>query len=431
MPPCQGKKTKPSPQTESFAAFVGIDWADKEHAICVLDGDRNTSDQLKHSAEAIDAWATQMHEQFGGRPVAVAIEQSRGGLFHALMQYEHLRLFPINPKKAANYRKALACSGAKSDPADAHMLARYLREHHDHLRAWEGDTLETRRIAALCELRRKIVEARKSETQRLGSMLKLYFPQALDLVESLPGPLHGPLALELLGRWPSPKELQRANPKTLQKFFRQHGQRNDEKIKEQIQRIRAFRHLTEDAAIIEPTVLYVGLLLKQIEQFNEAIAEFEKQIASAFSKHEDAAIFRSLPGAGVALAPRLLAAMGSDRKRFGEATEVQAYCGIAPVTRRSGQACRVSMRRACPKFVRQTFHEFADQARKWSDWSRAYYEHLRGQGKRHHAAVRALAFKWIRIIFRMWKTSTLYDENRYQQQLQRRNSPLAKFLPSP
>ena len=426
MPTCQGKATETS-RTDTFAAFVGIDWADKEHAICVLDGDQNTSDQLKHSAEAIDAWATRMHQQFGGRPVAVAIEQSRGGLFHALMQYEHLRLFPINPKQAANYRKALACSGAKSDPADAHMLARFLREHHDQLRPWEGDTAETRRIAALCELRRKIVEARKSEAQRLGSMLKLYFPQAIDLV----GPLHGPLALELLGRWPTLKKLQRANPKTLQKFFRQHGQRNDEKIKEQVQQIRAFRHLTKDAAIIEPTALYVGLLIKQIEQFNEAIAEFEKQLDAAFSKHEDAAIFRSLPGAGEALAPRLLAAMGSERERFSEAKEVQAYCGIAPVTRRSGQACHVSMRRACPKFIRQTFHEFADQARRWSAWSKAYYEQLRGQGKRHHAAVRALAFKWIRIIFRMWKTRTPYDENRYQQQLQRRNSPLAKYLPSP
>ena len=78
---------------------------------------------------------------------------------------------------------------------------------------------------------------------------------------------------------------------------------------------------------------------------------------------------------------------------------------------------------------RENLIEFADQARRWSAWPKAYYEQLRGQGKRHHAAVRALAFKWIRIIFRMWKTRTPYDENRYQQQLQRRNSPLAKYLP--
>lgn len=426
MPTCQGKATQTS-QTESFAAFVGIDWADKEHAICVLSGDQMTFEQIEHSAEAIAQWAERMHQQFDGRPVAVAIEQSRGGLFHALMQYEHLILFPINPKQAANYRKALSCSGAKSDPADADMLARFVREHHDQLREWKGDTAETRLISRLCELRRKIVETRKSVVQRLTSTLKLYFPAALDLA----GPLQGPLALELLGRWPSLKELQRANPKTLQKFFRRHGRRNDEQVKEQVQQIRAIRPLTEDAAIIKPNALYVGMLVKQIEQLNESVVKFDEQIATVFAKHEDAALFRSLPGAGEALAPRLLAAMGSDRERFSEAKEVQAYCGIAPVTRRSGQACHVSMRRACPKFIRQTFHEFADHARKWSPWSKAYYGHLRDQGKRHHAAVRALAFKWIRIIFQMWKTRTPYDENRYQQQLQRRNSPLAKLIPSP
>ena len=392
MPTCQGKtkltSTVPSQQTETFAAFVGIDWADKEHAICVLDGDQNTFEQIEHSAEAIDAWAARMHEQFGGRPVAVAIELSRGGLFHALMQYDHLRLFPINPKQAANYRKALSCSGAKSDPADADMLARFVREHHDQLREWKGDTAETRLIARLCELRRKVVETRKSVAQRLTSTLKLYFPAALDLA----GPLQGPLALELLSRWPSLKELQRANPKTLQKFFRQHGRRNDDKVKEQVQQIRAIRPLTSDAAIIKPNALYVDMLVKQIEQLNESLVKFDEQIAAVFAKHEDAALFRSLPGAGEALAPRLLAAMGSDRERFSEAKEVQAYCGIAPVTRRSGQACHVSMRRACPKFIRQTFHEFADHARKWSPWSKAYYRHLRDQGKRHHAAVRALAF---------------------------------------
>ena len=95
-----------------------------------------------------------------------------------------------------------------------------------------------------------MVESRKSAAQRLTSVLKRYFPQALDLVDSLHGPLHGPMALELLRRWPSLKKLQRANPKTLQTFFRQYGRRNDEKIKEQVQQIRALLPLTEDAAIL-------------------------------------------------------------------------------------------------------------------------------------------------------------------------------------
>ena len=120
--------------------------------------------------------------------------------------------------------------------------------------------------------------------------------------------------------------------------------------------------------------------------------------------------------------------MGSDRERFASARDVQCYCGIAPVTKKSGNSCSVRRRFACPKFLRQTFHEFADHARKWSPWSKAYYEYLLAKGTKHNAAVRALAFKWIRIIFRMWKERTTYDESTYLKQLQKKNSPCLKFL---
>jgi len=134
----------------------------------------------------------------------------------------------------------------------------------------------------------------------------------------------------------------------------------------------------------------------------------------------DATIFY-LPG-------RLIAAFGSDRDRYHSAEEVQCYSGIAPVTRRSGKTLHVSSRYACPKFLKQTFHEFADHARKWSRWSAAYYRQKREAGCKHQAAVRALAFKWIRIMFRLWKTHSTYDETRYIQQLKQTNSPLVKYL---
>ena len=128
------------------------------------------------------------------------------------------------------------------------------------------------------------------------------------------------------------------------------------------------------------------------------------------------------------LFPRLIAAFGSDRSRYSSAAEVQCYSGIAPVTRRSGKTLHVSSRYACPKFLKQTFHEFADHARKWSRWSAAYYRQKREAGCKHQAAVRALAFKWIRIMFRLWKTHSTYDETRYIQQLKQTNSPLVKYL---
>jgi len=148
-------------------------------------------------------------------------------------------------------------------------------------------------------------------------------------------------------------------------------------------------------------------------------------------EHPDAALFLALPGAGAALAPRLLVAFGSDRQRFQTAAELQTLSGVAPVTKRSGKRRTVHRRWACPKFLLQTFHEFAMCSRKKSVWAKAFYLLQRSHGKGHHAALRSLAFKWIRILFRCWKTNTPYSEMRYLQSLQRSNAPLLAFLSAP
>jgi transposase len=194
---------------------------------------------------------------------------------------------------------------------------------------------------------------------------------------------------------------------------------------------RGWTPWTRDRAQLEPTALYLQAIVPQLAALNQAIERFEQRIEQVFAQHQDAPLFRSLPGAGPALAPRLLVALGSDRKRFASAAEVQAYSGIAPITQRSGKSCQVRRRYACPKFLRQTFHEFADQARKWSGWSKAYYRHLRQRGQCHQAALRALAFKWIRILYPLWIHRTPYDEQRYQNQLRAKNVPYLHLLETP
>ena len=134
------------------------------------------------------------------------------------------------------------------------------------------------------------------------------------------------------------------------------------------------------------------------------------------------------PEGGPALAPRLLVAMGTDRERFHTSDEVATFVGIAPVTERSGQRTWVHWRLACSKFLRQSFHEFANMSRHQSTWANAYYETQRARGKSHHAALRALAFKWIRIIYHCWKQREVYDEAKYLAALAQRHSPLIKFM---
>jgi transposase len=154
----------------------------------------------------------------------------------------------------------------------------------------------------------------------------------------------------------------------------------------------------------------------------------EADIAAAFAAHPEAHLYAALPGAGPALAPRLLVAFGTDRTRYPAAASLQKYSGIAPVKEQSGRQVWVHWRWNAPKFLRQTFVEWAGQTIPKCAWAKAYYLQQKRAGKRHQTILRGLAFKWIRILWRCWQDHIPYDESRYINSLTHQNSPLAKAL---
>jgi hypothetical protein len=184
----------------------------------------------------------------------------------------------------------------------------------------------------------------------------------------------------------------------------------------------------KDRAVVEAKVPVVKVSVQLIQVLHEGIEGLNQQIQEAAAAHPDFFIFDSLPGAGAVMAPRLLAAFGSERERYQNAAEVQTWAGIAPVTESSGKSSWVHFRFACSKFLRQSFHEFAACSIPKSPWARAYYELQRHRGKKHHAAVRALAFKWIRIMYSCWKKRVAYDEKIYLAALAIHNSPLVATI---
>lgn len=303
----------------------------------------------------------------------------------------------------------------------------FLKQFRDRVAIWQPDDELTRRIGLLSEQRRTLVNDRNRIVLRLQSLLKLYFPQALTLCGST---LYRDQPLKLLKRWPSLGDLQQAHPKTLRAFLKDHGVSNKDQQTAWIETVRAAVPLTSDRAVIEPHSMMVQTLAQQIAELNKAIEAYDKALAQAVAEHPDNEIFRSLPGAGDALVPRMISAFGTDRDRYDSAASMQCKSGIAPVTKASGQSKVVQKRISCSKFLRQTFHEFANCSRQRSAWAKAFYDMKRKQGAKHQAAVRALAYKWIRIIYRLWQAGQHYDEARYQVSLRAHNSPLLQFLES-
>jgi transposase len=353
------------------------------------------------------------------------LEQARGALIYMLSKYAHLVLFPVHPTTAARYRETFCTSGAKDDPNDTASLLDLLLRHRERLRQLQPDTEETRLLQFLVEERRRAVNEKTRQSNRLTDCLKLYFPQILRWFDDVATPLVG----DLLERWPSLEELRRAHPGTLRKFFNEHNCRSAERNQERIDAIYAAVSATNDAAVLEAGVLTAHGLVALIRTLRDTVARLDQRIEQLVATHPEGALFASLPGAGPVLVPRLIVAFGTRRERYDSAYEVQCYSGIAPVKEASGKTSWVHFRRACPIFLRQTFHEFALHSIGQSEWAKAYYDHLRKDEKKtHHAAVRSLAYKWIRIIFRCWKDGNPYDEEVYLNSLRRRGSQLGAAL---
>jgi transposase len=406
-----------------FAALIGLDWGDRQHALALLDTSSKTTEttMLTHSTEQVRAWLQQLQERFQGRPVALALETSKGPLVHLLMDVPWLTLFPVHPATSARMRKAFTPSGAKDDVPDAHVLLDLLVNHRDKLRSLASEDVATRRLAGLSEGRRRAVDHRTQLGNELRSVLKGYFPQALELVGEQ---LYSPLALDFLRRWPDLLRLKASRPVAIKNFYHRHNVRRPEAVAQRLKLIDRALALTTDEAIVFVSIRQVERLIEELRVVQKHIERYEQEIDRAFASHPEAALFRELPGAGKVLAPRLLVAFGTDRTRFANASQFQCYSGIAPVKEKSGGRVWIHWRWSAPWFVRQTLIEWAGQSTLYCPWAKLYYDQQKAKGKGHWAIMRTLAFKWIRILWRCWATRTPYDETRYLAALAKRHSPL-------
>src|SRR5438445_6619541 len=203
-----------------YAALVAIDCADQQHAVCLLDPTTGRREQaiVKHTPAALQEWTLSLRQRFAGQPIAVCLEQSRGPLLYALLQYDFLVLYPINPATLAKYRQAFSTAHGKDDPSDADYLLDLLEHHRQRLTPWRPDDEKTRTLRLLVEQRRRLVNDGTRTTNRLTALLKSYFPQVLNWFSEL----RTLIVCDFLDRWPSLEAVQRTRPTTVNRFLRSH-----------------------------------------------------------------------------------------------------------------------------------------------------------------------------------------------------------------
>ena len=411
-----------------YDLIIGLDRSDKKADLCLINtrtGQRRTV-TVDTEPEALWDWLAQLRQQHPQARVGLCLEQPAGHLLSFFEAYQWITLHPINPITLQKYREAFVTSRAKDDTKDAEYLADLLLHHHAQLPVWVPEDSATRTVQQLVFHRRAVVDERTALTNRLQALLKQYFPQALHLCGE---DLWRPLATAFLLKWPSLQRVQKTKPATLKRFYHLHGSRSATLQEQRLALVARAVPVTDETALIQTFSLRVQLICRQIQLLQRTITQFEQQTATAYKAHPDHALFASFPGAGPVLGTRLLATMGANRDRFPEkAAQLQSYTGVAPVTKKSGGTCRIHRRYCCPKFHRQSFHEYAKESLLWSRWAAAYYLQQRRKGGHHHTAVRALAFKWQRIIWRCWQNHTPYDDARYEAVLRKRGSELVNLF---
>jgi transposase len=350
------------------------------------------------------SWADHDPAEAAGR-VRIGIETDRGVWVQALLAAGY-QVYAINPMSVARYRERHSTSGAKSDAADAHVLAEIVRLDHAHHRHVAGDSSLAEAVKLIARAHQSLIWDRTRQVLRLRSALREFFPAALQAFDDLAAAD----ALELLERAPDPARAARMPRTTIVAALRRAGRRDlDAKATAIWQTLRT-QQLHQPAPLQNAYAAIVSAQVQLINVLNIEIAELGQVVADHFGRHRDAERYLSLPGLGPVLGARILGEFGDDPHRYTNAKARRNYAGTSPITRASGTRRIVLARYARNRRIADATHQWAFCAMRGSPGARTYYQALRDRGAGHQAALRQLGNRLVGILHGCLKTGTAYDE---------------------
>src|SRR3954454_7908972 len=399
--------------------FIGDDWAEDHHDVELVDeeGQVLARRRLPEGIEGIaglhalvadhlpEEWVELEPEQVAAL-IKVGIETDRGPWVAALVAAGY-EVFAINPLSVARYRERHSTSGAKSDAADAQLLAEIVRVDRAHHRRLAGDSQEAEAIKLVARTHQSLIWDRSRHVLRLRSALRDFSPAALRAFPDL----DANDALELLAMAPDPDRARRLTRGRITAALRRASGRNIEARATHLQQILRAEELQRSPAVQAAYAAVVASQATIVQTLNAQIEEMAAVVNAHFGRHPDAEIYASQPGLGVVLAARVLGEFGDDPHRYTDAKARKNYAGTSPITRASGKKKVVLARYARNRRLADALQQWAFCSLRGSPGARAYYQQLRTRNIGHQAALRQVANRLVGILHGCLKTHTHYDEH--------------------
>lgn len=389
--------------------YLGVDWADQEHAVWTVDegGQKIGARTIAHTATGLSEWGRELDEwRAQGIELWAAIERPEGRVVDFLLDHGVV-VYPLNPKALDRARDRFRQSGAKSDAFDARVAAAFLRTDQGHLTALQPSSAAAQELKYLTEDCQRLIRQQTRLLNQLTATLKAYYPRALEVAE-----LPTALARAFLAEYPTPEALSRLTERQWQRWAR--AQRLSASRTEELWRVLQAPQLPVPPHVVRAKARLMQTLVVALEPVVAAIASYRQAIDDFFAGMPAAATARTLPvGRQGLLVPTLWARLGDAPGRWQSFRHLQAQAGSVPVTERSGKQRAVHFRYACDKTLRYVLDHLAFRSLQGSAWARAYYDQQRARGHRHRQALRALGAKWLKIIFVMWRDDVAYSEEHH------------------
>jgi transposase len=389
--------------------FVGIDWAAKTHAVCVLDatGKQVAAFTIEHTAAGFTGLIRRLARLGEPAQAPVALERPDGRLVDALLAAGH-PVVPVKPNAIKTWREGEVISGAKSDPGDAHVIAEYTRLRAHHLRPATPLTEHTTALRTVSRTRSELVQARVAATNQLAALLDTHWPGAKEVFADVASSI----SLAFLTRYPTPDHAAALGQKRMTAFLTKHGYSGRRPAAQLLARLRAAPTGTTSPVVAQALREAVLALVALLTTLNTAIKDLDRSVTAHLHEHPDGAIFTSFPRSGQVNAAQIRAELAEPSAYTGP-DAISALAGLVPVTRASGKHRAVSFRWACNKRLRVALTTFADNSRHTSPWAADIYNQARASNKDHPHAVRILARAWVRVIWRCWIDQRPYDPTRH------------------